>query len=528
MKRKISGKQVKTEATLSLKEQLIKQNRPKSLHLVKQVENDVQFAERRIIIGLITDTHFCKWAEEQFDIILYGSSLGKLIAKWVYDHFREHQEAPHRAIEDKFHQEMQGIPKDEMQDIEEFLADLSEEYEKRPLSTEYLKKLATDYLNRRKVDKALQAIEGSGLEDQMNLLSIESLTVANLDQYMLTADQWKAKDLPKPKMLMRPWLREGQTNFFYGGVGTGKSMLAMTVGYVLGCKNYKNKNCEIGDWQVRQPVGVVYIDGEMGEGDLRERFETYDHLGKQAIPMRLFPIPDVQRESEETFDLAQRKNQKWLINWLKNHPDYKVVIIDSIQTLFSFESENDNAEWNEKVTPLLRDFRSLGVGHIILDHTGKDSKAGIRGASAKQALAENIFELKDHPSKVPGQAWFSVSNKGKQRAFGKDLNRPFNIRFDKDEEAGETFWEITDAGTDSGDDRKDTIKEKIIRGIADGLTQAEIAQNINPEWKPQNLNYYMKELREDGLITGKRQDIKITKATKSLLDIGEDDEYLEE
>jgi len=121
-----------------------------------------------------------------------------------------------------------------------------------------------------------------------------------------------------------------------------------------------------------------------------------------------------------------------------------LVILDSASTLFGLQEENSNSEWNNKVNPLLRDLRALGVSCILLHHAGKDNKKGLRGASSMGAMAQNVFRIINHPSKDidEGQAWFTLL-KDKQRSAGFSFN-PFSLKYIQGDDQKTTTWEVTE------------------------------------------------------------------------------------
>jgi hypothetical protein len=69
------------------------------------------------------------------------------------------------------------------------------------------------------------------------------------------------------------------------------------------------------------------------------------------------------------------------------------------------------------------------VACLLLHHSGKSSKTGLRGASAMGAMAQNIFKLEPHEkyNVDNGEAWF-VLKKDKQRSGGKQF-KTFSIHF---------------------------------------------------------------------------------------------------
>jgi RecA-family ATPase len=243
---------------------------------------------------------------------------------------------------------------------------------------------------------------------------------------------------------MKPWMKEGQTTMIYAGYGVGKSILAILIGYITGLENYDDKECEIGEWQVKTLTGCLYVDGEMGELEMNERISQFEWLGKQSQEhrLRVLSIPEYQLKTEDTFSLSKRENQSKLLLWFKEHPCYKLIILDSVTTLFGLEDENNNAEWSNKVNPFLRDLRAMGIHNIILHHSGKDVKKGLRGASGMGAMAQQIFRLIDYDKNIDdGEASFRI-RKDKQRSVGYQF-KEFALRFFQNENKTETHWKIT-------------------------------------------------------------------------------------
>lgn len=229
---------------------------------------------------------------------------------------------------------------------------------------------------------------------------------------------------------------------------------------------------------MKNPTGCLYIDGEMGVVELRERLDQFKYLGKQQYPVLGFPLPEYQLATEDDFFLSERKNQLQIINWLKDHLDYKLLILDSVTTLFGLTDENNNAEWSNKIIPLLRDLKALGVATIILHHSGKDERRGLRGASAMGAMAHNIFALINHKNKDidEGEAYFTLI-KNKQRAAGFQF-KSFDIHYTQDSGQRETYWDTERAmkRTDEDlDDKQIMIIRKLLRGQS---SQKEIAEYI--------------------------------------------------
>ena len=411
--------------------------------------------ERKIIIGLITSTDFLKRIKPLWSPRYLESDIAKRMSSWCWEYYDKYNEAPKKEIESIFYSKLKEnkFSKSIAEEIEnDILPGLSKEYELTTFNLEYLVEESVKYLNDRHLaihNEEIEALRTAGRIEEAQKLACEFKPLGgnkvDVNNFILDRTQIEAKKTKAPTLLLKPWLREGQVTILYGDAGTGKSLLTILIGYLIGLKDYQGKNCQIGTWQVKTRTGCLYIDGELGLIEMEERLRQYKWMGEQqgSYRIRVLSIPEYQIASEDPFSLSTRINQLKITSWLKEHPSYKLIILDSISTLFGLEDENSNSEWNNKVNPLLRDLRALMVACILLHHSGKDGKRGLRGASAMKAMAHNVFRIANHTEKDvdEGEAWFTIQ-KDKQRSGGL-LFRTFSIHFTQTEDRNETHWEIT-------------------------------------------------------------------------------------
>lgn len=412
--------------------------------------------ERKIVIGLIISTEYLKQIQGFWNPMFIEDPTARRISGWVWEYFEKYKEAPRKNIESIYFTKLKetNIPKDIAEQIEEdILPGLSEQYETEGLDVSYLLDATRKYFDeqhlRQHHDAVVALIEKGEVSEAVTLtreFRPLSGTSVSLKDFVLSVEQIRQRERKRPKLLLKPWLREGQLTIIYGNYGSGKSLVTIAVAYLLGLRDYNRDECEIGEWQVRNPTGCLYIDGELGEQEMEERVSQFEWLGRQRgdCRMRILSIPEYQMATEDSFYLSNRANQMKITEWLKEHPNYKLVVLDSASTLFGLEDENSNSEWNTKANPFFRDMRALGVACILLHHSGKDGKRGLRGASAMGAMAHNIYRLSNHEQKKTdnGEAWF-VLTKDKQRASGYAF-KSFGLHFYQNDEGKETYWEVTD------------------------------------------------------------------------------------
>jgi DNA replication protein DnaC len=403
--------------------------------------------ERRIISGLINSTEFCQQIKPIWNISLIESTSAKRIAVWCWTYFDKYGEAPRQEIETIFFNKAKQLPKDIAEDIEENILPLLKE----TVNLKYLTEETEKYFSEQRLKLltgSVQSLITAGEIHQAEKAVVEfkplSTNIKKLNEFILTAEQIRQRNIEKPLLLMRPWLRAGQTTIVYGNYGSGKSLLTISIAYVLGLRDFDRNECDIGEWQVENSTGTLYIDGELGEQEMEERIKQFEWLGRQQHRLRILSIPEYQLKTEDSFYLSNRINQLKIIEWLKDNSNYKLLVLDSASTLFGLVEENDNSEWSNKINPFLRDLRALGVACLLLHHAGKDNKRGLRGASAMGAMAHNIFRLTDHEKKNidNGEAWFILS-KNKQRAAGRSF-KTFSLKYYQNEAQTETYWEETE------------------------------------------------------------------------------------
>ena len=409
--------------------------------------------ERKIIIGLITSTEYCRQIKDLWDVQLLDSASAKIIANWTWEYFTKYDKAPGKEIETIYYSKVKAgkIQKNLAEEIEEdILPGLSEEATQEEFNVKYLVEETEKYFQSQHLQQLaanVQALITSGRITEASILAEKykplSKVTGKITPFIRTIQQIREQGRPRPTLLMKPWLREGQTTIIYGNYGSGKSLLTIAIAYVLGLNHIDDG--DIGPWVVKNPTGTLYIDGELGEQEMEERIKCFEWIGTQRKDrtIQVLSIPEYQLDTGDTFYLSHRENQIKIIRWLQEHPKYKLIVLDSASTLFGLEQENDNSEWNNKINPFLRDLRALGVATILLHHAGKDNKRGLRGASSMGAMAHNIFRLTVPKDKdiSEGEAWFKLS-KDKQRSAGFTF-RDFTMHFTLDAEGTETHWEIS-------------------------------------------------------------------------------------
>lgn len=410
--------------------------------------------ERKILYYGISSTEFLQKVKSVWEIHYFSTPASRRIAGFIWDYFLAQSKAPKKEIETIVLSKQKSIAKDIFEDLQEIIDGISTDYTEEEFNLDYAVETAKRFFNERKLvlfKENLTLLLDTGNIEEANkavrdytTLDIQNIEIKN---HILSIQQIRRLNRTPPITFLKPWLKAGQITIIYGDYGCGKSLFTIAVSYMLGLENYIDID-EMGEFQVKTPTGVLYVDGELGMLEMEERVSQFEWLGYQNRDrrMQILSVPEYQLATEDSFYLSNRLNQLKIINWLRENENYKVLVLDSASTLFGLIQENDNSEWNNKINPFLRDLRALGVACILLHHSGKNNKKGLRGASAMGAMAHNIFRLEMHSGKNidDGEAWFTLS-KDKQRSAGVQF-RKFSLRFTRSIDDKETHWEETSNG----------------------------------------------------------------------------------
>lgn len=140
-------------------------------------------------------------------------------------------------------------------------------------------------------------------------------------------------EFPPREILLSPWLPTQSLSMIYAWRGVGKTHVALGIAYALATGG------AFFGWHAKQPVKVLYLDGEMPGAALRERLA---HLVR-SCPAQLkegfltFLTPDLQ-ENGFMPNLADRQGQEAIEAIVG---DAQVLIVDNLSCLARAGNENE-------------------------------------------------------------------------------------------------------------------------------------------------------------------------------------------
>jgi putative DNA primase/helicase len=369
------------------------------------VKPDWVLKERRITVGCIVSDDFLAGYYRIHNPLFFKSPEDRRVVEWCIDYWKKFSEAPGQYIQEIWReaQETQTIPAEEAELIGKKLEGLSERYsrEESDFSTNYELESAVNYFRNRQIELAIEAADelskqGKFEEAEKALADIKPIGSAELidqlEKNSLTGEQMLAQEIHRPERLIGDWLSLASLNMLYAPPGVGKTMLALSLS--IGITRKEWMDFSIGPWDTKKPCGVLYVDGEMGEWDLRERIRLLSQpYGKEnpRTPLIIASANRIARIGRTQINLSIPEWRDTIYEFLAERPRIKCVVIDNLSSLTPGRDENNKQEW-DPINQWLMSLRHLGLAVIVVHHAGKNKKVQ-RGTSGHDDQMDVVLSL---------------------------------------------------------------------------------------------------------------------------------------
>lgn len=270
-----------------------------------------------------------------------------------------------------------------------------------------------DFLAQRGPEAALALI-------QTALASAEVATTKpalDLSKALVSYTDLLTMQLPERRRYL-PWLPEAGNVMVFGPRGVGKTFfqLALTASLVTGKALW--------DWEPEQPIGVLYIDGEMSTKELRDRLTALMNIPPVA-PLQFLTSEMVYQKCEgRDLILTAETMRQEVIKILDAHPEIKVLILDNISCLFSGINEDSKQDW-EPINAWLIRLRHRGLTTVLVHHSGKSGQQ--RGTSGREDSLDTVIQLARPAGYDPREGCHFELNFTKCRSVQGDDVRPLDV-----------------------------------------------------------------------------------------------------
>ncbi|MGI9336442.1 MAG: AAA family ATPase [Gammaproteobacteria bacterium] len=280
-----------------------------------------------------------------------------------------------------------------------------------------------------------------------------------------------ALDLPPRHNVLEPWLPAQGLAEIFAFRGTGKTYVSLGIAVAMASGG------EFLRWRAPEPVGVLFVDGEMPANYLQKRLDIAVKMSgaEQRAPLRVI-TPD--RQAFGVPDLSTEAGQAVLDKAITD--DIRVVILDNLTTLMRTGKENEAESWQVMQTWVLR-WRAAGRSIVFVHHAGRAGHA--RGTTRREDVLDTVIKLARPSDYEPDQGARFEVHFNKSRGIHGDDVKPFEAML-SDGEYGAPVWTMKSL--------EQTTRERVGRLLDDGLKQKDIAIELG--LKASTVSYHAKQI----------------------------------
>jgi hypothetical protein len=197
----------------------------------------------------------------------------------------------------------------------------------------------------------------------------------------LTIDEWRARQLKEPDLLLGHWLTTTSRVLVTAATGLGKT------NYGLALAQRVSAGADFLHWQGRRPAMVLYIDGEMSGRLLRTRI--LDEAERHGLDPRYFYA--LSHEDIPNFaPLNSPEGQAFIEALLAEIGSVDLIIFDNIMSLTAGD-QKDTLPWQQTL-PWALSLTKRSIGQVWIHHTGHDETRGY-GDKAREWQMDTVIHL---------------------------------------------------------------------------------------------------------------------------------------
>jgi hypothetical protein len=208
---------------------------------------------------------------------------------------------------------------------------------------------------------------------------------------ILTAAQLMAAELPPRSDLLPPWLASDTTALVYGPPGIGKSFLALGVAWAVA-----SGGSFLG-WRSTRPRRVLYVDGEMGAAELRDRLALFGPL-----PDRLSIL--AHDRAEGLLDLG---TEDGIVRLMAAWNDPQLLVLDTPSAPAGLDGDPAR---RDRLHCFLLHLKQNHRAVLMVDHANK--RGALNGTARRASAVDLVMALRrppdSEPAAVSGNACFEI------------------------------------------------------------------------------------------------------------------------
>ena len=226
------------------------------------------------------------------------------------------------------------------------------------------------------------------------------------------------------KYVVFPIIEEHTITLLYSQEGLGKTLVAMSIALAASSGTKVFGDSFPHAWESKEPVSVLYIDGEMSESNFRERLCSFADFYKTQCPGLEKSIRFQYKLLEgKGWDLSSHESQREQITKWVQAEDAKLLILDNLSTLTNFAETTKS--W-QNIFSWLKDLAAHNCAILLIHHAGKSGEQQ-RGSGAKTITVDNVIRLQHALGENTRRGVAINVQVEKGRNIPSEFKIPFNI-----------------------------------------------------------------------------------------------------
>lgn len=309
---------------------------------------------------------------------------------------------------------------------------------------------------------------------------VEETKKTNISEVLIPLNDFASISFPPREIYLHPWIRSQDIIIIYGGAGTGKTWLALSI--LKAISSIEN----FGPWKALKKVPVSYLDAEMTGQDVQDRLRQ---LNIVTTDPDFFIYSDALAQ-ERGLKKANIMDENWRLSYEKAliNRHIKISVLDNLASLSPSGDENTKLDY-APINQWLIKLRYHGITTILLHHVNKSGDQ--RGTSSR---IDNVdFSVKlEKPTdynQTDGARFNLKFEKG--RLNHVDIAKIANIQMQLIQQDNQSTWQFSNITT--------VQKYDVLRLKSDGMSNKDIAAEIGCSGS--NITKWTKKLRSQGYLS---------------------------
>ena len=332
---------------------------------------------------------------------------------------------------------------------------------------------------------------------QKETVNLSSSVVVELDDF-------KKLKMPEIKTIMHPWLTYGSTHMIYAPRGAGKTFFSMSISLAVVC------GTDFGDWVLKEPENVLYVDGEMLPQTMVQRVRGLEsNLQEKQKKWYILSSGINLQNKSSAINIAKPYWQEYIFNEVVSK-NIKLLFLDNISALTPGIEENESSSW-DNIAAWQNKLKQTGCAVVLVHHAGKGGQQ--RGTSAREDALDTVISLKPVSKLAESGVDVDVVFEKSRHISGVQASA-MNFKILSEPGSGVLKWEMGQSGNSK--------RNEVIKLLVQGMGYREISDRMG--LSRNTLSKYKQNAIEKGWIQETENGVTKTKLGDTIIN-GKDCEF---